>query len=64
MLVLKGDIVRTNSGVTGEVVETWGCARSWLRIKSESVKNTVIAMELDVEIIERPIKRKSPRERR
>lgn len=64
MLVLKGDIVRTSSGITGEVIDTWGYARSWLRIKSESVKNTVIAMEKDVEFIERPTKRKSPRERR
>ncbi|MDP4095447.1 hypothetical protein OIN60_01400 [Paenibacillus sp. P96] len=62
MIVLKGDIVRTSSGVTGEVTDVWGVARAWLRIQSGV--GIHYALETDVaEIVKRP-KRKSPRERR
>jgi preprotein translocase subunit YajC len=62
MIVLKGDIVRTESGIKGEVMDVWGVARTWLRIQSDSGKH--YALESDVsEVIKRP-KRKSPRERR
>lgn len=69
MAIFKGDIVRTSSGVTGEVVETWGIARAFLRLKLED-GSTLPVFEREVtEIVERPKQakqRKSPssRERR
>lgn len=51
--LMKGDIVRTKLGITGEVVESWGIARSFVRVKPEDGK-TIPMLETDVaEVIER-----------
>jgi preprotein translocase subunit YajC len=51
MSVLKGDRVRTKSGVTGEVVEIWGIARTLLRVQTSSEKFPAIVFEHDVDAI-------------
>ncbi|KKO51983.1 hypothetical protein [Paenibacillus sp. DMB20] len=57
MSVLKGDIVRTNSGETGEVTDVWGLASTFLRLKKEDGKTKPIFESDVIEIIKRP---KSP----
>ncbi|RXZ84617.1 hypothetical protein EBB07_00955 [Paenibacillaceae bacterium] len=60
-IVLKGDIVRTKSGMTGEIVEVWGIARTFFRFRPEEGKSVPI-MEKDIsEIVERPVKRSKSR---
>lgn len=57
MIILKGDIVRTSSGMVGEVIEVWGLARTFLKIKPDSGRKKIV-FETDVsELIKRP---KSP----
>ncbi|MGG1673294.1 hypothetical protein ACIFOE_22185 [Paenibacillus sp. NRS-1783] len=62
MIVLKGDTVRTSSGITGEVMDVWGIARTLLRLQTDAGIQYVFE-DVVTEILKRP-KRKSPRERR
>jgi hypothetical protein len=50
MIVLKGDIVRMKDGVTGEVIDIWGVARTLLRLDVGS-KDKEIVFEHDVDTI-------------
>lgn len=54
MFVLKGDTVKLKSGETGIIIDTWGVARDWVKIKTHDGK-TLICMASIVETI---IKRK------
>lgn len=58
MIVLKGDIVRTSCGLTGEVTEVWGLATTFLRLKMENGKTKPIFESEVAEILKRP--KKSP----
>ncbi|SIQ05681.1 hypothetical protein SAMN05880570_0479 [Paenibacillus sp. RU4T] len=53
MIVLKGDIVETNQGQTGEVVEVWGVARTLLRLRT-SLGNSIVFEDDVARIIRRP----------
>lgn len=57
MVIFKGDVVRTSSGVTGEVVETWGIARAFLRLKLEDGSILPIFEREVIEIVKRPKKK-------
>lgn len=53
MIYLKGDIVKTKSGETGEIVDTWGIARDWCKIKTDN--NTIYIMATDIDsLVSRP----------
>lgn len=52
MNVFKGDVVKTASGEAGEVIDTWGVARSWCKIRTD--EGIIFAMTDQIEsIIER-----------
>ena len=53
MIVLKGDVVRTSSDVTGEVTEVWGIARTFLRIQTDYRKIIIFESEVE-EVVKRP----------
>lgn len=58
MLVLKGDIVRTGSGLSGEITEIWGVARPWAKLKQGDGKSAFILRTDVTEVIKRlPTKR-------
>ena len=59
MIVLKGDKVRTSSGDTGEVVDTWGVARSFICLLRDSDgKRLFLFGSAVTEVIERaPIRK-------
>ncbi|MBP1992524.1 hypothetical protein [Paenibacillus eucommiae] len=58
MIILKGDIVRTKSGETGEVIETWGIARTFIRLKRDSDGRSIPMFESEVvELIRRKVKK-------
>lgn len=48
MIVFKGDRVRMASGDTGEVIEIWGIARTFIRLLRDSDRKLVPFMEADV----------------
>jgi hypothetical protein len=58
LIVLKGDIVRTKDGQVGEVFETWGVARDFIRIIIDGVKSPPMFASEVFEIIERPKQQK------
>lgn len=54
LLVLKGDIVRTSYGLSGEVIDIWGIARPWAKLRQEN-GNLAFILRTDVtEILKRP----------
>ncbi|MNW66187.1 hypothetical protein D3C74_446340 [compost metagenome] len=60
----KGDIVRTSSGITGEVVELWGIARSFVRIMPECGKSIPMFARDVVEVVKRAKSEKEAKKRR
>lgn len=61
LLVLKGDTVRTSCGLSGEVLDTWGIARPWAKLRKEDGE-LVFFLRTDVtEIIKRPVIKKGKR---
>lgn len=60
MICLKGDEVRLKSGETGEIIDTWGVARNWCKVKSSNGK-IIYTMTENIETI---ISRESDRKRR
>jgi len=55
-MLLKGDRVTLLCGRTGEVLETWGVARTFARIKLDASPRTIPVMASDIESYERPTK--------
>lgn len=55
MIVFKGDRVRTASGDTGVVTETWGVARIFIRLQRDSDGRTVPMLEANVVEVKRNI---------
>ncbi|GGF77459.1 hypothetical protein GCM10010912_23160 [Paenibacillus albidus] len=53
MLVLKGDVVRTSSGLSGEVMEVWGIARLWARLRQDDGQTAFILRTDVTEIVKR-----------
>lgn len=53
MIVFKGDRVRTASGETGVVTETWGVARTFIRLLRDSDGRIVPMFEADVVEVKR-----------
>lgn len=61
MLVLKGDTVRTSCGLSGEITDTWGLARTWAKLRQED-GNLAFILRTDVtEILKRPLTKKGKR---
>ena len=57
MIVLKGDTVELVSGETAEVIEIWGIARTWYKLRTSDGK-TCFGMDNKIEsIIRRPGKK-------
>lgn len=54
MLVLKGDTVRTSCGLSGEVLDIWGVARPWAKLRQENGSMAFILRTDVIEIIKRP----------
>lgn len=48
MSILKGDRVELKSGETGEVIETWGISRLYMRVRKESDGKTIPVMDSEV----------------
>jgi hypothetical protein len=62
MIVFKGDRVRTASGETGEVTETWGISRTFIRLLRDSDGKIVPMFEADVvEVTRNPASKKRGR---
>lgn len=61
LLVLKGDTVRTSCGLSGEVLEIWGIARPWAKLRKENGDLTFILRTNVTEIIKRPPAKKGKR---
>lgn len=55
---LKGDIVKTKSGDTGEVMDIWGVARVWLKIKTDDGRLLYLMSDQVESIIKREQGRK------
>jgi hypothetical protein len=52
MNFLKGDVVRLKSGETGEVIEVWGLARTFARVRTKDW--ILLVMEDDIaEVVRR-----------
>lgn len=60
----KGDIVRTSTGITGEVIELWGIARSFIRLKPEDGKSIPMFARDVIEVIKRAKPEKEVKKRR
>lgn len=55
MIILRGDMVRTKGGDTGEVIETWGTYEAYVRIKLADSGKRVPMFAKDVEeVLYRP----------
>lgn len=50
LIVLKGDEVKLKSGQTGIVIDTWGVARDWCKVKTADDK-IVLCMTDQIESI-------------
>jgi hypothetical protein len=57
MIYLKGDIVQLKSGRTGEIVDSWGIAIEWFKVKLEAQIITIKHEQID-SLIKRENKRK------
>lgn len=58
MIILKGDIVRTKCGQVGEVIQTWGIARDFIRIIKDGIISPPMFASEVTEIVERPKQQK------
>ncbi|MEK4141125.1 hypothetical protein NST48_09235 [Paenibacillus sp. FSL M7-0547] len=61
MLVLKGDVVRTSSGLSGEITDIWGIARPWAKLRQEDGQSAFILRTDVTEIVKRPPPKKGKR---
>ncbi|WP_375104922.1 hypothetical protein ACDZ28_13515 [Paenibacillus sp. RS8] len=61
LLVLKGDTVRTSSGLSGEITDIWGIARPWAKLRQDGGKLAFILRTDVTEIIKRPPAKKGKR---
>lgn len=59
MIVLNNDVVKLKSGDIGTVIDTWGVARHWCKVKTD--EGTIYVMTDQVESI---IERKNTSKRR
>jgi len=59
MLCLRGDTIKTRSGVIGQVVDVWGVARTWVKIKTDDGQNLYIIADQIESIIQRDKGRKT-----
>lgn len=60
LICFNGDVIKLKSGEVAEVVEVWGVARTWYKLKTKD--NAIIyTMSADIESI---IKRHSSKKRR
>lgn len=50
MIYSKGDLVKTNTGETGTIIDTWGVARDWCKIKTNEGK-FILIMTIEIESI-------------
>ncbi|OPA76646.1 hypothetical protein BVG16_15820 [Paenibacillus selenitireducens] len=50
MIYFKGDEVKLKSGELAEVLDTWGVARTWHKLKSSN-GNIIFAMSENIEMI-------------
>ena len=48
MMILKGDKVRLHNGETGEVLDVWGFARTFVRIKKDSDGKSLPVIESEI----------------
>lgn len=66
-MLLKGDIVTLKCGRTGEVLDIWGYASTFARIKLDKSTQTLPVMASDITSYIRPVKSTrggEPREKR
>ncbi|OMF28324.1 hypothetical protein [Paenibacillus sp. FSL H8-0259] len=61
MLVFKGDTVRTSCGLYGEVLDTWGIARPWAKLRKEDGELAFFLRTNVTEIVKRPPVKKGKR---
>ena len=61
MLVLKGDTVLTSCGLSGEVLDTWGIARPWAKLRKDNGELAFVLRTNVTEIINRPKPKKGKR---
>ncbi len=54
-MMLKGDRVQLNDGSTGEVIELWGFARTFARIKLDSDGRLIPVMASYIVSYQRPM---------
>lgn len=59
MFCLRGDTVRTKSGVIGQVVDVWGVARTWVKIKTDDGQTLYLMTDQVDSIIQRDRGRKT-----
>lgn len=52
--VLKGDTVRTSCGLSGEVLDIWGVARPWAKLRKENGELAFFLRTEVTEVIKRP----------
>jgi hypothetical protein len=57
MIYFKGDIVQLKSGSTGEIVDSWGIAIEWFKVKLEDEIIPIKHEQIDY-LIKRENKRK------
>lgn len=63
MICLKGDVVRTKSGETGEIVDTWGIARDWCKLRTSDGRTVITMTENISSIIQRNRQQRTGRKR-
>lgn len=67
-MLLKGDIVTLKCGRTGEVLDIWGYASTFARIRLDNTTQTLPVMASDIMSYIRPVKTSTrggePREKR
>lgn len=54
LLVLKGDTVRTSSGMSGEITDIWGIARPWAKLRQGNGDLAYILRTDVTEVLKRP----------
>lgn len=58
LLVLKGDTVRTSTGLSGEITDIWGIARPWAKLLQDDGELAYILRTDVTEIVKRqPVKK-------
>ncbi|MEK5278610.1 hypothetical protein NSS82_10190 [Paenibacillus sp. FSL H7-0735] len=61
LLVLKGDTVRTSCGLSGEVLDIWGVARPWAKLRKEDGELAFFLRTDVIEVLKRPPVKKGKR---